>query len=69
MSALKKKAKITEQCVACGCCVKICPLHAISIYKGVIAIVDEQSCVGCGKCANICPSSVISIASKERTRK
>ena len=58
----KKKAKIdTNICVACGCCMKVCPLCAISIYRGIYAQVDETKCVGCGKCAKECPASIISI--------
>lgn len=51
----------TEQCVACGYCVKVCPLHAISVPKGIAAVVDITKCVGCGKCAKECPASVIEI--------
>ena len=58
----KKKAKInTNICVACGCCMKVCPLGAISIYKGLFAEVDTNKCVGCGKCAKECPASIIDI--------
>ncbi len=48
-------------CVACGCCVKVCPLGAISVFRGVAANVDPKKCVGCGKCARECPASVIVI--------
>lgn len=51
----------TDSCVACGCCVKVCPLGAISVDQGIAAKVDPQRCVGCGKCAKECPASVISI--------
>ena len=45
----KKKANIDQNiCVACGCCMKVCPLGAISIYKGLFAQVDANKCVGCG---------------------
>ena len=58
----KRKAFVdTECCVACGCCVKVCPLGAISVDRGIAAKVDPQRCVGCGKCAKECPASVISI--------
>lgn len=57
---IRKKAIIhKEECVACGCCVRACPVGAISIFKGVFAVVDYSKCVGCGKCAAICPASVI----------
>ena len=48
-------------CVACGCCVKVCPLQAIEIVRGVAARVDPEKCVCCGKCARECPASVIAI--------
>lgn len=48
-------------CVACGCCVKVCPLHAVTVINGIKAQVDMEKCVGCGKCAKECPASVIEI--------
>ena len=50
-----------EDCVACGCCVKVCPLGAIAVVKGIAAQVDGERCVGCGKCARECPGTVIEI--------
>lgn len=55
-----------ELCVACGCCVKACPLGAIEIIRGVMAQVRQEKCVGCGKCARECPASVIEIREVER---
>ncbi len=58
----KRKAYVdTEDCVACGCCVKVCPRDAIEIWRGIAARIDEELCVGCGKCARECPASVIEI--------
>lgn len=58
----KKRAEVTQRdCVACGCCVKVCPMSAIRIVKGVFAEVDRMQCVGCGKCVKECPASVIKI--------
>ena len=51
----------TGSCVACGCCVKVCPLGAISVFRGIAAKVDPNRCVGCGRCAKECPASVIAI--------
>lgn len=48
-------------CVACGCCVKVCPMKAIEVVRGIAATVDESRCVGCGRCARECPASVITI--------
>lgn len=58
----KKKAIIDKDyCVACGTCVKECPLKIISIEKGVFAKIDFDRCVGCGKCSRVCPAYVIDI--------
>lgn len=59
---IRKKASVLQkECVACGCCVKVCPLGAISIHKGIYAQVDTDKCVGCGKCAKECPASIICV--------
>jgi len=58
----KRRAVLFQElCVACGCCVKVCPMQAIHISGGVMAEVDETLCVGCGKCAAACPASIIRI--------
>lgn len=51
----------THHCVACGCCMKVCPRQAIAIHRGLYAEVDDSRCVGCGLCARECPASVIII--------
>lgn len=61
----KRLAVVGPECVACGTCVKACPLGAINIFKGLIAQVDASKCVGCGKCSLACPASVIAIRSRE----
>ena len=62
MTRTKKKAFVnSSDCVACGCCVKVCPLGAITIFKGITAKVDLSKCVGCGKCAKECPAGIIEI--------
>ena len=59
---MKRRAFIrTDDCVACGCCARVCPLSAIQIWHGVRAEVNGERCVGCGKCAKECPASVIEI--------
>ena len=63
----KRRTAVVDQavCVACGCCVKVCPLQAIKIIRGVTAQVNREKCVGCGKCARECPASVIQIREVE----
>lgn len=59
--ASKKHARVGNDCVACGCCVKVCPKGAVSVWKGVCAKVDTQLCVGCGKCEKECPAGAITL--------
>ena len=62
MERKKRKAFINmNDCVACGCCIKVCPRNAIDIWKGIMAKVDMAKCIGCRKCAKECPASVIEI--------
>ena len=64
---IQRKAVVDQRaCVACGCCVKVCPLKAIEIVRGIMAQVDMSKCVGCGKCARECPASVIAIQEVRR---
>lgn len=68
MKSMKKRRKArvdTSACVACGCCVKVCPMKAIEIVRGIAARVDPDKCVGCGKCAAECPASVITVGEVE----
>ena len=68
MNAGKRRRRaVVDQslCVACGCCVKVCPLQAIQVLRGIMAQVNPERCVGCGKCARECPASVIQIQEVE----
>ena len=44
---------------------KVCPVRAIGIDRGITARVDRDKCVGCGKCAAECPASVITLQEAE----
>lgn len=58
----KRKAIVSIRgCVACGCCIKVCPRKAITVPQGIHAVIDRELCVGCGKCVKECPASVISL--------
>lgn len=58
----KRKAIVNvRDCVACGCCIKVCPRGAITVPQGIHAKIYEELCIGCGKCAKECPASVITL--------
>ncbi len=63
----KRKAVVSiQQCVACGCCMKVCPRNAIKIPKGIHAEINKELCVGCGICAKECPASIITLEVAEQ---
>ena len=57
-----KKANVLRgECVACGACVNVCPVDAITIYKGITAQINYARCVGCSKCSVVCPAYAINM--------
>ena len=67
--ANRKAVVNNQECVACGCCIKVCPRNAISIPKGTYATINKELCIGCGQCAKECPASVISLEVKNEKEK
>jgi uncharacterized Fe-S center protein len=48
-----------EKCTACKRCVQWCPVGAIVISSGKVAVVDSEVCYGCGECVAACPYGAI----------
>lgn len=65
MKKIKKIAQVSNDCVACGCCIKACMFNAITVPKGITAVVNADNCVACGKCKMVCPASVIKMIERE----
>jgi Fe-S-cluster-containing hydrogenase component 2 len=51
--------RITEDCVACGTCLPLCPVKAI---KQGFPYVISAKCTSCGRCAQACPVEAIVLA-------
>lgn len=49
--------KISDECIACGSCIDVCPVEAIS--EGDIYVIDGELCIDCGACADECPVDAI----------
>lgn len=57
-----KKAIVSKKdCIACGCCTKVCPKNAITIENGSFAKVDTELCIGCKLCQKNCPALAITM--------
>mgnify|MGYP006302592711 CR=1 FL=1 len=54
--AVKKKKK---KCTACGACVDVCPVDAITLEDK--AVVDADTCIDCGTCVDECPVEAITL--------
>ena len=50
---------ITQSCVGCQACRKICPVGAISGEKKEVHVIDHAVCIECGSCGRICPHASV----------
>ena len=48
---------INDNCIACGSCMPVCPVDAIS--EGDKYSIDPDTCISCGSCESVCPNDAI----------
>lgn len=54
--------KIDEQrCVACGECVRDCPVSVLEMVEEVPRVAEAERCIGCLHCLAVCPTAALSI--------
>ena len=57
---MRKTAKITDECIACGACSNACPVDAIAQKAGEDQYsVNPDICIFCETCLGICPVMAI----------
>jgi NADH:ubiquinone oxidoreductase subunit F (NADH-binding) len=48
-----------EKCTACGRCIKVCPVDAITGRKKVAHVISQETCIECGACREECPFDAV----------
>lgn len=62
-----KSPIITEQCIGCGDCEKICPKGAVRVADE-LANFDYSKCIRCYCCHEICPENAIKLGTVKKKR-
>ena len=52
--SIKKRHIVTEKCIECELCEKVCPMQCVKIPD-----IDLKNCIMCDKCRAVCPKDAI----------
>lgn len=59
-AVLKPKGyRITDACIGCGKCVKVCPQNAVDKRASNPCVIRQNNCLQCGNCFENCPVKAI----------
>lgn len=50
---------ITDKCVGCTACTKVCPVNCITGERKGLHVIDSKACIKCGACMAKCPFNAI----------
>ena len=51
---------ISEHCIYCGACAKVCPVKAIEINRAEKSwTIERDKCINCGRCVKVCRKAAL----------
>ncbi len=53
------KLSITEKCIGCGACKRVCPVDCINGERKEQHVIEYERCTHCGQCISACPVNAI----------
>ncbi len=53
---------LPDKCMACGICLRNCPVDAIAGGKRMVHVIDQSKCTKCGTCLDVCPERFNAVA-------
>lgn len=55
------RLEISEGCVGCGACVRDCPVGALKLENGRVAVRKTDVCINCLHCVAVCPTEALTM--------
>jgi len=55
----------SDICTACGLCLEVCPMEALTLANDASIDFDQLRCIGCGLCVGVCPEGAVKLVRKE----
>lgn len=49
---------ITDSCIGCGSCIKVCPQNCITSNE-IPYVIRKENCLHCGNCMTACPAGAV----------
>ena len=50
---------ITNDCIGCTACTKVCPTNAISGSRDLLHVINPDLCIECEACGRVCPTEAV----------